>query len=466
MLHVSEPAPLLREASLGKQFPEELEKIVQKLLRKGPSERYQNFDDVANDLTAVYASGVVPTQTHSEVKVARESKKVTLTVKRLSLYLVLAMAVSSAVTTGVIQTSKLFGSKKVRAPKAAPQAPKDTVIADPTVNGPSVGLGALGEVEETIDPEYAAQKAFKNVGKMAAETVTSGQHRGMRKFEFPTLSLGTIIYGLNRHPALSTQYFPAGVPLTICVGGGDPAAFNHPEILDKLNVNDFAELRVAPPSSTVVEGEPVVQVEKEAAHLAIILSTFAKSESLNTVQIEQLAVNRKALAALDKVRELRALDLFLLPAIDLGSEKHPFFKRLSILSLTKPSHPELILRQIVGSNKLAKLGLRGCTLSPDFISGLRKCPKLDYLAIESDMYSDHWTNDLSQLHALRILYLNELTINKQQVQKILDTCPQVEKLILGGYTAESLIGQFKTDPRVVFRPPTPNNRRTFDATFE
>ena len=53
MLHQSETAPTLKEASLGKEFPPALEQVVAKLLAKKPADRYQNLGIVANDLAQI-----------------------------------------------------------------------------------------------------------------------------------------------------------------------------------------------------------------------------------------------------------------------------------------------------------------------------------------------------------------------------------------------------------------------------
>ncbi len=50
--HKSEVAPTLREASLGKTFPKELEHIVATMLAKSPEQRYQSISAVAKDLAA------------------------------------------------------------------------------------------------------------------------------------------------------------------------------------------------------------------------------------------------------------------------------------------------------------------------------------------------------------------------------------------------------------------------------
>ncbi len=53
MKHQSEIAPSLKEGSMGREFPAELETIVATMLEKNPDNRYQRMSDVAQDLAAV-----------------------------------------------------------------------------------------------------------------------------------------------------------------------------------------------------------------------------------------------------------------------------------------------------------------------------------------------------------------------------------------------------------------------------
>ncbi len=49
--HQTEKPPTLKEASMGREFPEALELIVAKTLEKNPDQRYQSLIDLAEDLT-------------------------------------------------------------------------------------------------------------------------------------------------------------------------------------------------------------------------------------------------------------------------------------------------------------------------------------------------------------------------------------------------------------------------------
>jgi serine/threonine protein kinase len=51
--HQSEPAPTLKEATLGGSYPQDLELVISKLLAKHPGQRYQTLLDLAYDLSRI-----------------------------------------------------------------------------------------------------------------------------------------------------------------------------------------------------------------------------------------------------------------------------------------------------------------------------------------------------------------------------------------------------------------------------
>jgi serine/threonine protein kinase len=56
MMHQSDPPPTLAQGAGGKQFPEELESIVAKMLEKEPEDRYDSLGIVAHDLASILKS--------------------------------------------------------------------------------------------------------------------------------------------------------------------------------------------------------------------------------------------------------------------------------------------------------------------------------------------------------------------------------------------------------------------------
>lgn len=97
MMHQSKPTPTLKEASLGKDFPQELEQIVGKLLEKSPADRYQNLGVVANDLAQLFKGApVLGVKSHK-----KQSKKVDQPVK-MSLREIQMWLVLTAIGAGFV----------------------------------------------------------------------------------------------------------------------------------------------------------------------------------------------------------------------------------------------------------------------------------------------------------------------------------------------------------------------------
>ncbi len=75
MKHLGEPAPTLKEASLGNDFPPAIEEIVATMLAKSPNERYQNTANIAYDLGALKNSSEAVAQGARKVKGASRRKR-------------------------------------------------------------------------------------------------------------------------------------------------------------------------------------------------------------------------------------------------------------------------------------------------------------------------------------------------------------------------------------------------------
>jgi len=99
MMHQTEPAPLLKEASLGKEFPEGLKQIVDKMLRKSPSERYQNLGLVAHDLARACKDGGLITGPRSATKAQpKGSKAFSITARQYYASMAMIVLITAIVT--------------------------------------------------------------------------------------------------------------------------------------------------------------------------------------------------------------------------------------------------------------------------------------------------------------------------------------------------------------------------------
>lgn len=104
LLHQSEKALPLKEASLGRHFPEHLESIVGKMLQKSPAERYKNLGMVAHHMSGVCSEAALSEFRVSRSTPAKPPKMISLSVKRLAV-LLSASAVSAAILSGFIVIS-------------------------------------------------------------------------------------------------------------------------------------------------------------------------------------------------------------------------------------------------------------------------------------------------------------------------------------------------------------------------
>jgi len=108
MMHQSEPLLSLKEASLGEEFPPELETIVQTMLAKKPEDRYQNLGIAANDLAALARGSIkdisVLKTTQSSAKASRPEATVTMS-KAVLVIQMIAISIVSAIASAFITQS-------------------------------------------------------------------------------------------------------------------------------------------------------------------------------------------------------------------------------------------------------------------------------------------------------------------------------------------------------------------------
>ncbi|HNB21520.1 MAG TPA: serine/threonine-protein kinase, partial [Candidatus Melainabacteria bacterium] len=79
MMHQAEKPPSLKEATLGKEFPAELQEIVYRLLEKEPNARYQSLGALAHDLSLLQqGSATVALNLPSSIENQKKQKKETI----------------------------------------------------------------------------------------------------------------------------------------------------------------------------------------------------------------------------------------------------------------------------------------------------------------------------------------------------------------------------------------------------
>lgn len=458
MLHVNETAPLLHEASLGREYPQELERIVAKLLKIQPAERYQNFEEVARDLNNVYSKDLLENQDGKRVagrveetkrQPAREnrSKKIEISPLQLGLGLTGAAVLSAAVTAGLMHfASSSIGRKDVSATAPASASATtaginhagsndaDSENADSTFDLPP------NAIADAVTLRAKAAEDSKLVKRIASEIVSTGEFKGQRKFVFPATAIGDIIDVVHgrKTQAQGTVYFSPEIPLELASGGSYPDAFQHPELFEKIAPNEFVHLTVTAPSERNVGENVQPNLHDEAQKAAKIISAFTSSNKLEVVSLTNLVVNSEALSALDRMAGLKWFVVCQPPAVDLSGPKHPFFQKLAGLKVQFAKQTTQILSQVYGSKNLTNLIICLSTPLPHYLDKLDSCPNLRTIFLQGGIADANWQNDLKKIHSLAVLKLSDIPMTPEQIQSLLDSCPQLEELHLVGRTYQPI----------------------------
>ncbi len=185
MMHQSERIPSLKEVSLGKEFPAELEVLVRKMIAKAPADRYQNLGVVANDLAQIYKGA--PVLGISAAQKKRESTAAPITISRRKFQILLiTSALVPALAAGflgfylggtVCQKEKSSNSEKSDASAPAVQREKNVekdknVFASSVALDPDVGndLEKSLEKEELRKERQAFESEFYQPGGLVDRT--------------------------------------------------------------------------------------------------------------------------------------------------------------------------------------------------------------------------------------------------------------------------------------------------------
>jgi len=465
IMHVDEKAPRLSDKSIA-DFPEELERIVDKLLKKDPSERYQNFDDVAADLSNLYSQGlhaqpasepkkVQPVRARSDEIAPTSGRKIQFSLVRLSLCLGLAAVVSSLATAGFVFSTRSVGVKNAtRANEQNAGATQDSKNAD-SGHSSSVSADSSDQlpVEEVVDRDAIAKDELSAARKIASEIETTGQFKGLRKFVFPNISIGFVSDdSKNRRQAKETQYFSPNVPLTLAVGGANLEAFNHPEVFEKIAPNEFVHLTVTAPAEQSVNENATPPYQDESRKTARILTAFASSDRLATLELSGLSLSKDVLDSMDRMSGLKSFSIFSPPTVDFSGRKHEVFERLADVKIVTVPKPTEIIRQLYGSRHLTHLLIILSKPVPNYLAGLGSCPKLELVSLQGGAADLSWQKDLQEIRSMRVLRLSNIPLSAEQLQGLLDKCSQLRELHLVGnlYSTLKQSGRFAKNEKVQF----------------
>jgi Protein kinase domain len=396
MKHQTEKPPTLKEGSLGKEFPDALEKVVARMLEKDPRMRYSKLFDVAVDLKAIKGGQ------HSGRHLASWFGHTERDDEGKPDYIRLAVIVGVALATlgGTFALGRLTAPSPVA--QAAPpkvehtnQLVLDTIL---TMVSPSDVQIAKGD--------FAAR--IFHFPKTASVGLISGSSPATKIYRYvddkwqlqtkPCSAMGEVMV---------ENFSPLNLQVNMeCVGQ-----------LGMLNHFHDGELRSL--EFTVVCHRQ--QLDRIATRSDVIEVDFRNCDSLNDQAIDWLN---------DRIPNLEDLDV-MQTRIDLdGVMSLNRLRQLKSLAVKNLSEVTPLLMALKNSTSMRKLQLRLDNVTDSdmtLVTTMKNLTELDLAG--NGRVTGRSLNKLSALHNLRELNLDDVSARPEQIAAALKGIP-LEKLVI------------------------------------
>ena len=387
-LHTSGAIPSLKEASLGRDFPEALQDIVLTMLAKDPQQRYTSASQVAENLMRLKLSSQLRIKPKSRGKSDNDFLKMFAIVATV-LFFGLGIAIFS--TMQVNQTPH--------------HIQRAEYVSDSTRFHASPFVETIEERRLTSPPDTSTEPFFRSTHMEEGQVI--------RKYEFPSTRIGMLVdsksnaieaRGEKTVPWYGPWKFrPAPMIFESC-----PAAF-------KRFGND--ELKA-------------IRFDSCGDQFKNALQDLARFEQLDELSFENVHFNKHDLKALGKLTKLRSLAFMstTLPPSELSGS--PLLQQVEVLKLGEMPYVEQILDALTKSKKLRKLSIRNCELTKADYQKIASIPNLESLGVQMYPSIDKQLIDaLANAVHLRHLDLQDCRLSRAAIRS-LGSLRRLESLVL------------------------------------
>ena len=381
--HQSEGAPSLREASLGREFSADLEKIIACMLAKNPDERYGNLLLVEHDLRSLKRGE--PLQLQSTRAPLRQSRlpKVAMAIGAVAIVLIGAICASLS--------EKPAKVVHVQAPRSSLR----TVLDLPAWE--SIGKSA----KSTKSP---VSVFFSN---------TVDQRAKLRNFDFPLKSIGTIGHGEDEDTFVPAQgHMVLSMPISLQVSSdtGVLSGFRPDEVqillMRGLSVDDSAtkpfrnwrNLETLNLDWCDISDDSIANIQT----LPKLSRLHVANTHISAVGLQQLKLENLILLDVNHITYAGEI----LPRI-----RHS--KKLQNLRVAKTGLKDADLKLIGQISPLSVLDIRGNPISDKGIESLTNLKYLDYLWFSATDVTPKCIESLKKMPHLKGITLSMNTWSPQ-----------------------------------------------------
>lgn len=429
--HQMEAPPSLKEASLGGDFPEELEMLLARLLAKDPAARFQNFEELARifrklkNLDPSKSKHTEPAASKAEsakkqnysAKAERseapknsEASKRSEASKSASKMRPLPLVAAGAAVAVILGLSIFFYLQSGRTAPGKTRPTTEAVKAKEEVDQPSPDE-SMAATAARINELYK-DKSFSQV------TIENGKK--MRIFNFPeNVSLGRVRRVDDRGDGAEARgrlSFPQGTPLAFqanLLTQQEPSLFRH------FNKDDFSFLSLA--DALTFPDDNLLYID----HLT----------NLEGISLSSTTFGDGALKYLEKFPKLKYLDIRGTAFTPLALKHSSLLKRLETLQISSEivdrlSDYEAVLKD---SPSLKHLSVISVTFPQGAFSALCEIKNLESLSLSQVKFEQVQSSELNELS--KLTNLKALTIVEENVPReiipVLKKMPRLKHLKLG-----------------------------------
>lgn len=386
MQHQSSDVPTLKEATLGKEFPPAIEKILRLMLEKNPESRYQDMKSIARDLSLLQ-QGVshhpqVLTPTKAEIVARNHTRHIAQTlsagalgalVAGLAVYYFMNQQLASSYQAGFDEAQSLKRSEGIPAEviENANGGPISTISVDK--NGRSIRVFDFGST--------------KNFGMGYIYAMDTGK----------------------TYPAKGVLSFPIEQPLRMDVE--DKVIVTNPKFLLRFNANEFAGMRFRFNFGVGDSTFRYLDRQKNLKFLDVtgcevddqLVETLNKLPKLDGLRVGRTNMTGKGLLALKRLNQLKILNISALP------------------------NQSDVLRKLRGSTALEELRMSAEDLSPQDLSIVGTFKNLRKVWIDKAKLSDTDTNWICNLRNLENFTALDSNLSYSAVSKTILKLPKLRE---------------------------------------
>lgn len=363
MKHQTAMPASLKEASLGREFPDALEAIIGKTLIKDPNSRYQSFLDLALDLAnfkqQLSETSAVKKNSNATIRTVKDIPALQMPaakekVKKTPYYIVAACA-------GCLIVGGLFGWMI-----AGKQKPVE------------VEKKAENPLSDSLKVKY--EEAL-NVGNERYLTLENASSDPVQIYKFPkSFDVGVFKF---THPTVRNDnsiaaQFDVRVPLQADTYLKVPASrlYSYPHLLKGFHSGDLGHLHITNDLSSKLEDVGFV-FDTSLAHVAEL-------KSLKEIFVFGTPTTDKGLAFIKDLPQLDSIDVSETKVTAASIQTLKNFPEMRILGLKGVAGAKTLIPKMTTSKRLEILNLADTGLDDSDMNQLSKINNLHFLTVDSN----------------------------------------------------------------------------------